>query len=86
MVVETKGMKHNMLLQPAALDEQKGLPFSYRGSFILLPQFPFFDNHVRLRSSRLKTQDNHFLIDQGVVISKFGDEFNTVSLNFLSNI
>ena len=75
MVVETKGMKHNMLLQPAALDEQKGLPFSYRGSFILLPQFPpFFDNHVRLRSSRLKTQDNHFLIDQGVVISKFGDE------------
>ena len=37
MVVETKGMKHNMLLQPAALDEQKGLPFSYRDSFILFP-------------------------------------------------
>ena len=74
MVVETKGMKHNMLLQPAALDEQKGLPFSYRGSFILFPQFPpFFDNYVRPRSSRLKTQDNHFLIDQGV-IRKFGDE------------
>ena len=48
----------------------------------LSPNSPFFDNHVRPRSSRLKTQDNHFLVDQGVVISEFGDEFNTVSLNF----
>ena len=75
MVVETKGMKHNMLLQPEALDEQKGLPFCYGGSFILLSQFPFFDNHVRPRSSRLKTQDNSFL--NGVVISKFGDSIQS---------